>query len=225
MNGFDMKIRKEYAINILFELGVVCNYTFIFQRICNSGVSVYFHFMGEAYQIKDQELPYFLTFQVVGWADVFSRKAYCGFILENLTYSRIEKGLYLYGYVIMSNHIHLIVQQKEGKLSEWVRDFKKFSSKKLLKMILENPQESRKEWLQMIFEYHAKFNKRAGDFQFWTHENHAIELYRSELIESRIKYIHDNPVRAGIVEKPEDYLNSSARNYSGLKGLIEVDYW
>ncbi|GAB4107641.1 hypothetical protein GCM10028791_00870 [Echinicola sediminis] len=77
----------------------------------------------------------------------------------------------------------------------------------------------------MIFEYHAKFNKRSGDLQFWTHENHAIELHRAEMIESRMKYIHENSIRAGIVEKEEDYLYSSARNYSGLKGLIEVDYW
>ncbi|GAB4107642.1 hypothetical protein GCM10028791_00880 [Echinicola sediminis] len=101
--------------------------------------------MGEAYQIRDQEMPYFLTFQVVGWADVFIRKVYRDFLLENLTFCRKEKGLYLYGYVIMSNRIHLVVQQKEGKLSGWVRDFKKFSSKKLLKMILENAQESRRE--------------------------------------------------------------------------------
>ncbi|MDP2041692.1 MAG: transposase [Algoriphagus sp.] len=86
-------------------------------------------------------MPYFLTFQVVGWADVFTRKNYRDFILENLTYSRKKKGLYLYGYVIMSNHVHLVVQQKDGKLSDWVRDFKKFTSKKLLKLILENPQE------------------------------------------------------------------------------------
>ncbi|WPR75766.1 REP-associated tyrosine transposase [Algoriphagus sp. NG3] len=181
--------------------------------------------MGEAYQISDQEMPYFLTFQVVGWADVFSRKVYRDFILENLTYSRKEKCLYLYGYVIMSNHIHLVVQVKEGKLSDWVRDFKKFTSKKLVKLVLDNPEESRREWLKMVFEYHAKFNKRSGDLQFWTHDNHAIELYRPEMIESRMKYIHDNPVRAGIVENPEDYLHSSARNYSGLKGLIDVDYW
>ena len=70
----------------------------------------------------------------------------------------------------MSNHIHLVVQQKDGKLSEWVRDFKKFTSKKLVKLILENSQESRKKWIRMIFEYHAKFNKRTGDMQFWTHE-------------------------------------------------------
>ena len=90
---------------------------------------------------------------------------------------------------------------------------------------MDNPQESRQEWLKMIFEYHAKFKKRSGEFQFWTHENHAIGLNRPKLIESRMKYIHDNPVRAGWVEKPEEYLYSSARNYSGLKGLLEVDYW
>ena len=91
-------------------------------------------------------------------------------------------------------------------------------------MILENPQESRREWLQMIFEYHAKFNKRASDLQFWTHENHAIELYRSEMIESRMRNINDNSVRAGIVENPEGYLYSGARDYSVLKGWIEVDF-
>jgi len=53
--------------------------------------------MGEAYQIPDQEMPYFLTFQIVGWANVFFRKIYRSFILENLTYSRKEKRLYLYG--------------------------------------------------------------------------------------------------------------------------------
>lgn len=82
---------------------------FYFYRIYNAGDLSYFHYMGEAYQIQDQELPYFLTFQVVGWADVFTRKAYRDFILENLTYSRTEKGLYLFGFVIMSNHIHLVV--------------------------------------------------------------------------------------------------------------------
>lgn len=81
--------------------------------------------MGDAYQIRDQELPYFLTFQVVGWADVFTRKEYRDLILENLSFCRSEKGLYLYGFVIMSNHVHLVVQQKDGELSNWIRDFKK----------------------------------------------------------------------------------------------------
>ena len=61
--------------------------------------------------------------------------------------------------------------------------------------------------------------------QFWTYENHAIELYRSEMIESRMGYIHENPVRAEIVEKPEDYMWSSTRNYAGFVGSIAVDHW
>ena len=72
--------------------------------------------MGEAYQIRNREMPYFLTFQVVGWADVFSRKVYRDLILENLTYCRNEKGLYLFSYVIMTNHLHLVVQQKRWKI-------------------------------------------------------------------------------------------------------------
>jgi REP element-mobilizing transposase RayT len=112
----------------------------------------------------------------------------------------------------MSNHIHLVVQQKDGKLSDWVRDFKKFTSKKLLKLILENPQESRKEWLKMIFEYHTEFNKRSVDLQFWTHENHAIELFKPEMIESRMSYIHENPVRAGKGNLNLVFLEENKRN-------------
>jgi len=106
----------------------------------------------------------------------------------------------------MTNHIHLVVQQKDGKLSDWVRNFKKCRSKKLLKMVLQNLQESRREWLKIIFEYYAEFNKRSGDMQFWTHESHVIELLLPDMIESRMKYIHENPVRAGIVENVEEYL-------------------
>ncbi|MEX2592814.1 MAG: hypothetical protein WD426_08565 [Anditalea sp.] len=77
--------------------------------------------------------------------------------------------------------------------------------------------------MEMVFRYHAKYINRSEGIQFWTHDNHAIELYRTEMIKTRMNYIHENPVRAGLVEEEEDYLYSSARNYGGLKGLIEVD--
>ena len=75
----------------------------------------------------------------------------------------------------------------------------------------------------MIFQYHAKFNKRVGERQFWTHENHAVELSTNEMIDSRLNYIHNNPVNAGWVEVPEHYLYSSTRNYSDMDFLMEVD--
>jgi len=75
----------------------------------------------------------------------------------------------------------------------------------------------------MVFKYHAKFNKRVNEKQLWTHENHAIELDTNDMIDSRLNYIHNNPVKAGWVERPEHYLYSSASNYNDLESLIEID--
>ena len=75
----------------------------------------------------------------------------------------------------------------------------------------------------MIFKFHAKYNKRNNELQFWTHENHAVELSDAKMIESRITYIHQNPVRTGIVEHEYEYLYSSARNFAELENLIEID--
>jgi hypothetical protein len=75
----------------------------------------------------------------------------------------------------------------------------------------------------MIFKYHAKFNKRVEKFHFWTHENHAVELTGNEMIESRINYIHQNPVRAGYVEQEHEYIYSSAKNFAEQLSLMEID--
>lgn len=179
--------------------------------------------MGQAYQIQDQSRPYFLTFQVVGWADIFSRQVYRDIVIDSLKYCQEHKELVLFAYVIMTNHVHVIMQSNNSDLSGLVRDFKKHTSKQILKELTENKKESRKEWLEMIFKYHAKFNKRAKEMQLWTHENHAVELSTKDMIDSRLEYIHGNPVRAGWVEKPWNYMYSSARNYAGLPTMIVID--
>ncbi len=177
--------------------------------------------MGESYQIRDPQGLYFLTFQVVGWADIFTRKIYRDILIESFQYCRLQKGLKLHSYVIMSNHVHCILST-EFNLSAIVRDFKKFTSKAILKQ-LESPKESRKDWMKLVFEYHAKYNKRVKLVQFWTHENHAVELSTNAMIDSRIKYIHQNPVKAGIVENDYEYLYSSARNFAELSAMIDID--
>lgn len=179
--------------------------------------------MGTSYQIRNQEGVYFLTFQVVGWADIFSRKCYRDIIINSLDYSRKNKGLKVYAYVIMTNHVHLIVRSKHGDLSGIVRDVKKFTSKQLFKTV-DEINESRREWLTLIFNYHGKYNKRVKGRQLWTHENHAVELTNNEMIDSKINYIHENPVRAGWVKNSENYLYSSAQNFSGdTDALLQID--
>ena len=102
--------------------------------------------MSTGYQINDQEGLYYLTFQVVDWVDIFTRQVYRDLVVESFKYCIENKGLDLFAFVIMSNHIHLIAQSTNGKLSEIVRDFKKFTSKRIIEIILEIP-ESRKIWM------------------------------------------------------------------------------
>jgi REP element-mobilizing transposase RayT len=85
--------------------------------------------MGSAYQIRDQGQVYFCTFQVVGWVDIFTRREYRDFMLDSFRYCRQEKGLELFSYVIMSNHVHVIVRSKTGALSDTIRDLKKHTSR------------------------------------------------------------------------------------------------
>jgi len=65
-------------------------------------------------------------------------------------------------------------------------------------------------------------NNHNGEFQLWQQDNHPIELFDLKILHQKLDYIHYNPVIVGIVEKPEDYLYSSARDYYGLPGLIDI---
>lgn len=177
--------------------------------------------MSTGYQIMDQSAAHFLTFQIVDWIDVFTRKIYKDIIIDSFKYCIEHKGLQIFAYVIMSNHVHLIAQSSNGTLSENVRDLKKFTSKKIIETII-NIRESRREWMLKRFKFNASRIKSNKNYQVWTHENHAIWLYSNEFFREKIVYIHNNPVKAGIVEKPEDYFYSSARNYASLDAPIDI---
>lgn len=178
--------------------------------------------MTTGYLINNQNSAYFLTFTVVDWVDIFTRKIYRDIILESLTYCRNNKGLKVWAYVIMSNHVHFIWSVKENNLSSVLRDFKRHTASKILKSICDS-NESRRDWMMKRFEFAAKSNVRNGPHQFWMHENHAEELTTLPFTVQKLNYIHLNPVRAGLVEKPEDWLYSSARNYLYQPSLIEID--
>ncbi|MDR2119567.1 MAG: transposase [Tannerella sp.] len=176
--------------------------------------------MAAAYKISNQESAYFLTFRVVGWVDIFTRQIYRDIVIESLKYCQQHKGLILYAYVIMSNHVHMLAQSEDGSLKDVVRDCKHFTGSRILTEI-EDVTESRRDWMKIVFEYHAKLKPRQLK-QLWEHENHAEEIYSPGFFAQKINYIHENPVRAGIVENAEDYLYSSAKNYAGLSSEIEV---
>lgn len=178
--------------------------------------------MPTGYQIDNQSGLYFLTLQVVDWVDVFSRKIYRDIIIDSLRYCSAHKGLQVRAYVIMSNHVHLIFNALDDNLSDVLRDMKRFTATSILKEIEQHPQESRRDWLMKRFEFAARRHKRNSLHQFWTHENHAVELVSAKFIRQKCSYIHNNPVRAGWVANPSDWLYSSASNYENKLSLIDV---
>lgn len=178
--------------------------------------------MPTGYQIDHQDGLYFLTLQVVDWVDVFTRKVYRDIVIDGLRYCITHKGLQVRAYVIMSNHVHLIVNASGGNLSDVLRDFKRHTAKTILKEIQQNKQESRRAWMLERFELAATRHKRNVQYQFWTHENHAVELVSAKFIRQKCSYIHHNPVRAGWVGNPSEWQYSSASNYEDRGGLVEV---
>ena len=178
--------------------------------------------MTTGYQIKDQQGLYYLTFQVVDWIDIFTRQVYRDIVIDSFNYVIENKGFQLFAYVVMSNHIHLIANSSLEKLSSTIGDIKKFTSKKIIDTI-QIISESRRVWMLNRFSFNAKQHSRNKNYQVWTHENHAIYLYSPEFIAEKLEYLHQNPVRAGIVTLPEDYLYSSARNYAGLDSVLEIE--
>jgi len=175
------------------------------------------------YFITDQNGIYFLTFTVTDWVDVFTRKEYKVIITDSLNYCVENKGLEIFAWCLMSNHLHIVCRAEEKyKISDIIRDFKKFTAKAIVRTIKEIP-ESRRDWLLYKFEYAGKFDNRIKKYKFWQETNHAVLLDDNQKIEQRINYTHQNPVRALIVSKPHEYLFSSARDYAGENGYVQVN--
>ncbi|MGK7390789.1 MAG: REP-associated tyrosine transposase [Candidatus Cyclobacteriaceae bacterium M2_1C_046] len=179
--------------------------------------------MSTGYKIRNQAGIFYLTITVVEWIDVFTRDSYCYIIVKSLNYCIEEKGLTVYSWVIMSNHLHLIVSSKNGDLSDVIRDFKKFTASTILKEI-DTKYESRRNWMMWIFKSKGEKNSRNKKYQFWKQDNHPEELETNAFKDQKLNYIHMNPVKAGIVDEPEHYRWSSARDYAGIKGLVKVEF-
>ncbi|HLV42362.1 MAG TPA: transposase [Brumimicrobium sp.] len=177
--------------------------------------------MSRNYRFHNPNAPYFVSFAVVEWLDVFTRNEYKDILVHNLEYCQREKGMEIYAWCIMSNHIHLVFRSmNEIPPGRLLGDFKRHTSKQLVKAIKENIRESRKKILLEAFRRNGAKNSNVKDNQFWRQDNMPIELWSSKVITQKIRYIHNNPVEQGIVFRAEDYQYSSAVDYSGEKGML-----
>ncbi len=180
--------------------------------------------MSRSYKFHDPGGTYFITFATVEWVDVFTRRAYKDILVESLKHCQEKKGLLLYAWVIMSNHIHLIAAAAEGHaVPDILRDLKKYTATRILKAIAGNGQESRKHWMLPIFAKAGAANPNNTHFQFWRQDNRPVQLTTAAVFEQKLNYLHNNPVTEGYVEQAEDYVYCSAPAIAGKPGLVKLE--
>lgn len=157
---------------------------------------------------ENENKTHFLTLTVIEWIDVFTKPEYFKVIIDSLKYCRENKGLELYEYAIMTNHIHLIVKAKEGcKLSQIISDFKKHTTREILKLLEED---NRRYILNLVKNSFAK--KKGTEKQIWQRENYPEVIISEKFLRQKAAYIYKNPVKKEYVENPEDWVYSSAKN-------------
>lgn len=179
--------------------------------------------MSDKYKIDDKEGIYFVTLTAVDWVDIFTRRELKLTIIDSLKYCQKNKGLIIHAWCLMHSHLHMIAGTKQGyDLSAILRDMKKFTAKEIIQKVNDEP-ESRREWMLHRFAFNAKYKKRITNYKVWQDGNRAKQIITSAFMKQKLEYIHNNPVEEMVVEEPQEYLFSSARDYAGVKGLLDVE--
>jgi putative transposase len=173
--------------------------------------------MRSRYTIRESGVPYFLTCTVVNWLPLFTRKPYFDLLLDALKFYRQHKGLKIYAYVILDNHLHLVAAAPD--LTATLRDFKSYTAKRLLAQL----EQDRKTWALNQLRYYKQPTKTRSHYQVWQEGFHPQQIISEAMLRQKLDYLHHNPVRAGLVAQPEDWLYSSAGDYAGGTGVMAID--
>ncbi len=167
----------------------------------------------------DENLPYFCTITVLDWTPVFIEQRYIDPLVESLSYCRTNKGLRLFAYVVMPNHLHLIAAADD--LHALMRDFKRFTSRTIHERLLADARRTVLSWLEQAAQ---GARRQRGEFSFWADGFHPQAISTSAVLEQKLRYLHENPVRKGLVGAAEDWWYSSASWYAGRRECrLEMD--
>ena len=166
--------------------------------------------------LPDDSNPYFLTLTVIKWLPLFSNPDIAKIVLDSLDFLQRNNRIVLYAYVLMENHLHLIASSEN--LAKQISEFKSFTARKSIDYYEMNKHLSVLESLK-----EGKLAHRVDrPYQFWQEGNQPKRIHDMEMMQQKIAYIHQNPVKRGYVDEPTDWRYSSARNYEGMEGLIDV---
>jgi REP element-mobilizing transposase RayT len=169
-----------------------------------------------AYKIYETVYPYFMTSSFVNGLPLFADPDAAQIVLDSLLFLQSKREVTLYAYVLMENHFHIIARADE--LSENMRHFKSYTAREIIDLF----EQKKRTRLQKQLRYAKLGYKADSSYQLWQEGLHPQQISNDEMMCQKMEYIHQNPVKRGYVDHPEDWRYSSARNYLGMKGLIPV---
>ena len=174
--------------------------------------------MRSRYHVFESDGVYFITSTVVEWIPVFTGTPYCDMLLESLRFCREHKGLRLYAYVILENHLHLVCEAPD--LVAVMQSFKRHTAHEVIRTL----ESMNRGWLLNQLAYYKKSWKSESKYQLWQEGVHPQLIQGAAMLCQKIEYIHNNPVCRGYVDLPEHWRYSSARNYEhDDNSVLEID--
>ncbi len=172
------------------------------------------------YKIYEPTHPHFVTCTILHWIPIFTRKESVEIVLNCLKFLQKEHHLKLYAYVILENHLHMVVQSDD--LHKSMESFKKFTAVEILKLLHENNVTNILEQLA----FYKKTHHKEKTYQVWEEGYQPKLMQTDSMMIEKIKYIHENPVKRGYVDDAVHWRYSSARDYEDSLGLIEIErFW
>ncbi|MBF0219374.1 MAG: transposase [Gammaproteobacteria bacterium] len=159
--------------------------------------------------VTDEKTPYFLTCAVVNWLPLFANPVIAQVVIDSLRYLQEQQRIELHAYVMMENHLHLIVSAVE--LSREIGAFKSFTARSAIDWYQANDS----QWVLKQLHFYKEQHKCDQEFQFWQEGNHPQWIKDEAMLLNKLEYIHHNPVKRGYVDDPIHWRYSSYRNYMG----------
>ncbi len=170
----------------------------------------------DRYKVKLDQQPHFVTCTIVNWLPVFTRPQTVDIVLDSLRHLQSNDALTIFGFVIMENHTHFIVSS--GLLSNTIGRFKSFTARKIIDLLRDKGEKG----ILWQLSYAKLPHKVDREYQLWQEGSHPVLIQGEDMMRQRLEYMHNNPVRRGYVDDPVHWRYSSARNYAGREGLLEV---
>jgi REP element-mobilizing transposase RayT len=168
------------------------------------------------YRFNENEPAYFLTCTVVGWLPIFTRPETVDILYDSWRFLQKSGRLNVYGYVILENHLHLIVSSPA--ISKEIGDFKSYTARQIVDHLEKRKIRTLLKWLRLLKARH----KHDRDYQVWQEGSHPQQINGDDMMWQKLEYIHQNPVKRGYVDEATHWRHSSARNYEGMPGLFPV---